>query len=166
MYVRQTLMISLLSPVDLFSRNSPEARPDPTRREHHRRRRRFVLGPPFFQHRNSRLVEERTGREFWSSGPVASIHPSIPRGGGQPSRDRQRPDSWPPPPPEKKRGKSLSTCTPATSEQLQAGGSVESGAMRCSCRLAGWLHGKNGPEWRGKRRLSGTLVAFRLFRWS
>lgn len=154
MYVRQTLMFSLLSPVDL-SRNSPKGRPGPTRREHHPpdRRRRFVLGPPFFQHRNSRLVEERTG-EFWSSGPVASIHPSRGEVGSHPG-DRQRLASWltyhhhwr-----EKKRGKSLSTCTPAT-EQLQSGGSVESGAMRCSCRLAGWLHGKNGPEWREKAAL-------------
>lgn len=130
-------MFSLLSPVDL-SRNSPKGRPGPTRREHHPpdRRRRFVLGPPFFQHRNSRLVEERTG-EFWSSGPVASIHPSRGEVGSHPG-DRQRLASWLTYHHHwrEKRGKSLSTCTPAT-EQLQSGGSVESGAMRCSCRLAG-----------------------------
>lgn len=161
-------MFSLLSPVDL-SRNSPKGRLGPTRREHHPpdRRRRFVLGPPFFQHRNSRLVEERTG-EFWSSGPVASIHPA-----GRWAAIQGTDNGWPAGLPttttgeRKKRGKSLSTCTPAT-EQLQSGGSVESGAMRCSCRLAGWLHGKNGPEWtvEGKRRLSGTLAALLVFGFS
>ncbi|KAK0740221.1 hypothetical protein B0T18DRAFT_204659 [Schizothecium vesticola] len=86
----------------------------------------ICFGTPLpFQHRNSRLVEERAILEF-HLGTGARLR-CIPRGGGQPSQpaaghhQRER----------KKKGKSLSTCTPA-SEQLQPGGSVKSGALRCS----------------------------------
>lgn len=159
MYVRQTLVFSLLSPVDLFSRNSRKGRPDPTSENTTTRRRRFVLGPPFFQHRNSRLVEERTGERVVLELGSGGIHPA-----GRWAAIQQAATTA---------GQLATTTTGehgkkkrkiALHVQLQAGGSVESGAMRCSCRLAGWLHGKNGPErWRGaggEKRLSGTLLAF------